>query len=186
MIFSIAIRISGKCTTLSTAGVITKKIRSSRDVISGSIFNKQVAPAQKNDDQNQCDNTTRTLKSTRTTTTRTNDNGRAEMNFCFTKHAHHYLQDLIDCKNSIYHIRNRLISPVIMPFIKHLQQQSVHINWKYMYQLTVALPLQSLLLCNAWATKKVSLQRFSRLYTRTVQPFSVYHRHCLSKRGKSC
>ena len=148
MIFSIAIRISGKCTTLSTAGVITKKIRSSRDVISGSIFNKQVAPAQKNDDQNQCDNTTRTLKSTRTTTTRTNDNGRAEMNFCFTKHAHHYLQDLIDCKNSIYHIRNRLISPVIMPFIKHLQQQSVHINWKYMYQLTVALPLQSLLLCN--------------------------------------
>ena len=42
-------RISGQCSTLSTTGVITGKIRSQKDVIrrtSGCIFNKQVATVQ--------------------------------------------------------------------------------------------------------------------------------------------
>ena len=84
-------RISGQCSISSTTGIITGKISSQTDVIrrtGGCIFlsgNKQVAPVQKNGDQNQFDKATRTFTFTRTTTTRTNDNGRAEMNFCFTK-----------------------------------------------------------------------------------------------------
>ena len=83
-------RISGQCSR-STAGVITGKISSQTDVIrhtSPCIFlsgDKQVAPIQKNDDQNQYDSITRTFTFTRTTTARTNDMSRAEMNCCFTK-----------------------------------------------------------------------------------------------------
>ena len=52
-------RSRGQCSTSSTTGVITGKIRSQTDVIrqsSGCIFlsgDKQVAPVQKNGDQNQ-------------------------------------------------------------------------------------------------------------------------------------
>ena len=84
-------RISGRCSISSTTGIITGGIRSQTDVIrgtSGCIFlsgDKQVAPIHKNGDQNQFDRATKTFTFTRTTTTRANDNGRAEMNFCFTK-----------------------------------------------------------------------------------------------------
>ena len=84
-------RISGQCSTSSTTGIITGKISSQTDVIrrtSGCIFlsgEKQVAPVQKNGDQNQFDKTTKIFTFTRTRTTRTDDMGRAEMNFCFTK-----------------------------------------------------------------------------------------------------
>ena len=47
--------------------------------------NKEVTPVQKNGDQNQYDSTTKTFTFTRTTTTVARGNGRAEMNFCFTK-----------------------------------------------------------------------------------------------------
>ena len=86
-------RISGRCSISSTTGIITGKIRPQTNVIrhsSGCIFlsgNKQVAPVQKNGDQNQFDSTTKTFTFTRTTTTRANDMGRAEMNFCFTKRS---------------------------------------------------------------------------------------------------
>ena len=84
-------RISGQCSISPTTGIITGKIKSQTNVIKrtgGCIFlsgNKQVAPVQKNGDQNQFDKTTKIFTFTRTTTTRTNDMGRAEMNFCFTK-----------------------------------------------------------------------------------------------------
>ena len=47
--------------------------------------NKEVTPVQKNGDQNQYDSTTKTFTFTRSTTTVARGNGRAEMNFCFTK-----------------------------------------------------------------------------------------------------
>ena len=84
-------RISGQCSISSTTGIITGKISPQTNVIGrtgGCIFlsgDKQVAPVQKNGDQNQFDKKTKTFTFTRTTTTRTDDLGRAEMTFCFTK-----------------------------------------------------------------------------------------------------
>ena len=83
-------QINGQCSISSTTGIITGKISPQTEIItasSGCIFlsgNKEVAPVQKNGDQNQYDSTTKTFTFTRTTTT-ASGNGRAEMNFCFTK-----------------------------------------------------------------------------------------------------
>ena len=83
-------RISGRC-RISSTGIITGKIHSGEKVIgrsSGCIFlsgDKQVYPVRKNGDQNQFDKITKIFTFTRTTTTRANDMGRAEMSFCFTK-----------------------------------------------------------------------------------------------------
>ena len=84
-------RISGQC-SISSTGIITGKIHSGEEVVrsnSGCLFlsgDKQVYPVQKNGDQNQFDKKTKIFTFTRTTTTRANDMGRAEMSFCFTQH----------------------------------------------------------------------------------------------------
>ena len=84
-------RINGQCSISSTTGIITGKISPQTEIVtatSGCIFlsgNKEVTPVQKNGDQNQYDSTTNTFTFTRTTTTVPRGNGRAEMNFCFTK-----------------------------------------------------------------------------------------------------
>ena len=83
-------RIIGQYSILST-GIITGKIRSQTDVIqrsTGCIFlsaNKQVAPVQKNADQNQFEKKTKISAFTTTTTTRANHMGQAEMIFFFIK-----------------------------------------------------------------------------------------------------
>ena len=83
-------RIIGKYIILST-GIITGKIRSQTDVIQRSTgcivlsANKQVAPVQKNADQNQFEKKTKTSAFTTTTTTRANHMGQAEMIFFFIK-----------------------------------------------------------------------------------------------------
>ena len=90
-ILSIALRINGQCSVSSTTGIITGNIRPQTQIVTastGCIFlsgNKEVAPVQKNGDQNQYDSTTQTFTFTRTATTFASGNGRAEMNFCFTK-----------------------------------------------------------------------------------------------------
>ena len=90
LLFYIVLQINGKCSTSNT-GVITGNISPQTETYnaaSGCIFlsgNKEVAPVQKNGDQNQYDSKTKIFTFTRTKTTRSGDNGRAEMNFCFTK-----------------------------------------------------------------------------------------------------
>ena len=90
LFFSIVIQINGKCSTSKT-GIITGNISPQTESISTSsgcffLFGiKEVARVQKNGDKNQYDSTTKTFTFIRTTTTRPKDNGRAEMNFCFTK-----------------------------------------------------------------------------------------------------
>ena len=77
--------------SISSTGIITGKIRSQTDVIqrsTGCIFlsaNKQVAPVQKNGDQNQFETKTKISTFTTTTATRANDMGQAEMNSFFIK-----------------------------------------------------------------------------------------------------
>ena len=84
-------QINGSCSRSSTTGIITGKINPQTEIItasSGCIFLSginEVAPVQKNGDQNQYDSTNNIFTFTRTTTTRAGENGRAEMNFCFTK-----------------------------------------------------------------------------------------------------
>ena len=84
-------RINGQCSISHTTGIITGKISPQTEIVtasSGCIFlsgNKEVTPVQKNGDQNQYDSTTKIFTFTRTTTTVPRGNGRAEMNFCFTK-----------------------------------------------------------------------------------------------------
>ena len=74
-------QINGRCSISSTTGVITGKISPQREIVTtstGCIFlsgNKEVAPVQKNGDQNQYDSTTRTFAFTRTTTTVASGNG---------------------------------------------------------------------------------------------------------------
>ena len=144
---------SGQCSRSSTAGVITGKISSQTDVnrhTSACIFlsgDKQVAPVQKNDDQNQYDSITRTFTFTRTTTARTNDMGRAEMNCCFTKPR----SPLFTGFNSF---QKRYLS-----YTKQIDQYcAVHktsvategtYKMEINYQLTVAMHVQRLLLHNS-------------------------------------
>ena len=84
-------QINGRCSISPTTGIITGKISPQREIVTastGCIFlsgNKEVTPVEKNGDQNQYDSTTKTFTFTRTTTTVPRGNGRAEMNFCFTK-----------------------------------------------------------------------------------------------------
>ena len=175
--FFIAMRISGKC-SISSTGIITGKIRSHTDVIrrsTGCIFlssDKQVAPVQKNGDQNQFDNKTKIVTFTRTTTTRANDMGRAEMNFCFTKprsslftgfnsYQKQYLKDTkqVDefCPNAVH---------------------KTSVATQGTYRLEVYIPKDS-----GTATAKSTVAQwhgrprrlvFSRFCTRTDQPFTVY------------
>ena len=76
---------------MSSTGIITGNISPQTEAVSassGCIFfsgNEEVAPVQKNGDQNQYDCKSKIFTFTRTTTTDTSGNGRAEMNFCFTK-----------------------------------------------------------------------------------------------------
>ena len=84
-------RINGRCSTSATTGIITGKISPQTEIVNsstGCIFlsgNEEVVPVQKNGDQNQFNSTTNIFTFIRTTTTVASGNGRAEMNFCFTK-----------------------------------------------------------------------------------------------------
>ena len=84
-------RISGRCSVSPTTGMITGKISPQTEIFNdstGCIFlsgNKEVTPVQKNGDQNRFNSTTKTFTFIMTRTTVASGNGRAEMNFCYTK-----------------------------------------------------------------------------------------------------
>ena len=84
-------RINGRCSTSPTTGIITGKISPQTEIVNsrtGCIFpsgDEEVVPVQKNGDQNRFNSTTKVFTFIRTTTTIASGNGRAEMNFCFTK-----------------------------------------------------------------------------------------------------
>ena len=84
-------RINGRCSTSPTTGIITGKISPQTEIVNsstGCIFlsgDEEVVPVQKNGDQNRFNSTTKVFTFIRTTTTIASGNGRAEMNFYFTK-----------------------------------------------------------------------------------------------------